>query len=91
MKYLHRKNIQLLDMAVRDGSKSVGSKSFLQSRLDVTSLLFVLSKLSKTNSFERKFVIKGLDSLQKLIEPISKNSILNFAHLAHCITGNCVS
>lgn len=81
----------MLDIAVRDGSKNMGSKSFLQYRLDVTSLLFVLWKLTKNNDVEAAIVEKGLDSLQKLVDHISKNSIFNFAHSANSIAGNLVS
>lgn len=81
----------MLEIAVRDGSKNVGSKSFVHSRLDVTSLLFVLWKLTKSNDVEESTVAKGLDSLQTLFESISKHSIFNVAHSANCIAGNSVS
>lgn len=86
-----RASIQILDIAVRDASKNIGSKQFQQSRLDVTSLLFVLWKLTKVNDVEETDVASGLNSLQNVFEPIFKNSILSFAHTAYSISGNNVS
>lgn len=78
-------------MAVRDGAKPMVNRTFLQSRLEVTSLLFVVWKLSKAALVDEEIVRKGLDALRTLVDTIGKFSIQNFAHTAHCIAGNSVS
>lgn len=85
-----RMNIQILDVSFRKNICN-GHKTGLQLRVEVTCFLFLLYKLVKTNDVDSNYVITGLNSLEKLLEPIENETILKIAHAANCISGNSVS